>query len=715
MSARSTLLTGILAALVVGGCGGKKGSDEDAPVKKSAISKDLPRGLDLRLSNGKAGKPAFDRANLAPATKLDAPEVTALLARTTPLVPEPADLQAFAIRPGSQPPPRTGPVITASFPPPASTLAPPKPTDAGKGLTVLRWMPEGAVPIAPELSVTFSQAMVAVTSQTDAAKVQPVKLTPTPKGNWRWIGARTILFDPDVRFPQATTYSVEIPAGTKSATGEALAAAKTFTFETPTPTMISSWPSAGPQELDVPIFVMFDQKIDPKAVLAKLKLKANGALQATRLLDAAEIEKSHELKTLVAAAHTEQQDGRWLALRAKSKLPADASIEVLLPEGTPSAEGPNTTKMPQSFSFRTYPPLKVVDAQCGWGTEGCRPQTAIRFELNNPLDRDRFDPSQVTITPAIPDVRIESYGDTISIAGAKLPRSSYTVVVSGKLLDQFGQKLGTDERRTFLVGDPEPAFYGPSDVVVLDPAATARTLDFFSTSYKALKVRLYKVTPADYDKYRDYLQNRWRTDKAPVPPGVKVFDDKVAVTASQDALVETHVDLRSALDDQGLGQVLAIVEPWPWTSTDRPPQLVSWVQSTHLGIDAHVDADTMHVYVSELDSGKPAGKVQLELHPAGVKGTTDASGLAALGLVEQTLGTHYLIARRDNDVAFVSETNRSWSPGSWDKQKRHVALEAHVVDDRRLYRPGEEVSIKGWLRAKKVALIESKNLKEPER
>src|SRR5258708_37346450 len=117
-------------------------------------------------------------------------------------------------------------------------------------------MPEGEVPLAPELSVTFSQPMVAVTSQDDAAKVQPVKLTPTPKGKWRWIGTRTILFDPDVRFPQAQTYQVEIPAGTKSAAGGELKQAVKFTFETPPPTLRASYPNpnSGPQHLDVPMF-----------------------------------------------------------------------------------------------------------------------------------------------------------------------------------------------------------------------------------------------------------------------------------------------------------------------------------------------------------------------------------------------------------------------------------------------------------------------------
>ena len=42
------------------------------------------------------------------------------------------------------------------------------------------------------------------------------------------------------------------------------------------PSIVSTWPSGGPQKLDVPMFALFDQKIDAKSVLAKTKLTANG-------------------------------------------------------------------------------------------------------------------------------------------------------------------------------------------------------------------------------------------------------------------------------------------------------------------------------------------------------------------------------------------------------------------------------------------------------
>ena len=47
----------------------------------------------------------------------------------------------------------------------------------------------------------------------------PAKLTPTIDGNWRWVGTKTLFFDPVGRAPMATDYTVEIPAGVKDALG----------------------------------------------------------------------------------------------------------------------------------------------------------------------------------------------------------------------------------------------------------------------------------------------------------------------------------------------------------------------------------------------------------------------------------------------------------------------------------------------------------------
>ncbi|MCW5803709.1 MAG: Ig-like domain-containing protein [Deltaproteobacteria bacterium] len=679
-----------------------------SPLSDDAFKRlaDAPDGLDMSVSDGKQGAPAADRSKLAPATKLGDADAAAVLARTKAIATDPGDAKAFALRPASQPAPRTGTTTVATFPPPLGGAPPPAPAAAAKELRVLRYLPEGKVPLAPELSVTFSEPMVAVTSQDDAAKTTPVTLAPQPKGKWRWIGTRTVLFDPEVRFPQATTYTVEIPAGTKAAGGNALAKATKFTFETPPPSLISHYPYPDAATyLDTPVFLLFDQKIDAAAVLAKVKLASGKGAATLQLLDEAEITKlaagkrpDHvQLAALVEGAKRNEQAGRWLAFRATAPLAADTAFRLDVPAGTPSAEGPNVTKANQGFGFRTYPPLRIVRAECGWDGN-CPPGESFIVEMNNPLDAEKLEDKQVAISPDVPNVKIIASGTVLSVTGATKARTTYKVTISDKLADQFGQQLGKSELRTFRVGDAEPTFFGPEGTVVLDPAAKKRTLDFFTLNYDALKVKLYKVTAGDYDAWRTWYEQRWNHDRPPPVPGTLAYAGTVKTRPVREELVETQVDLSPALSKDGLGHVIAFVEPSPWRFDGPPPQHVAWVQATQLGLSAHLDAEQLVGFATELATGAAARDVRLELRPFGATATTDAQGLGTITLTDAgKKGVHHLVATRGDDVAILSEDYYN-AGGTWHKQTRAPTLAWYVVDDRKMYKPGEQVALKGWLR-----------------
>jgi alpha-2-macroglobulin len=725
-SVRAAALAALLPLIsaVTASCGGRDapatgaGQGSGSAARRPAVhAEDVPDGLDLQVSNGQQGAAPLDRATLAPARKLSAADAAALLARVKPLAADPQDVQGFALRPGSQPPPRTGQTIKSAFPPPASSSRPPPAAkDAGGELRVVRYMPEGSVPLAPQLSVTFSQPMIAVSSHDDAAATVPVKLTPQPAGQWRWIGTRTIVFDPDVRFPQATSYAVEIPAGTKSATGGTLNQATRFAFETPAPTIVSSFPqdpqgrhggldrgsddvpAGAPQRLDVPMFVLFDQKIDPPAMLARITVTAGGTPYPVRLLDAGEIAKHKQLAALVDAAERAEQDGRWLAFRATRDLPPDTVVEVQVTAGAPSAEGPTTTKQPQRFRFATYPPLRILRSQCGWGGE-CSPGMPFQIVFNNPLDTDQFDAAQLAVTPALSGARIDQRGSVVVISGPTAARTRYDVVVRGAILDEFGQRLGKDAALTWTVGDAVPTLFGPDGLVVLDPAAKQPTLDVFSISYERLRVQLHAVTPADYDAYATAMRNQWNLDRPPAFPGRKVLDQVITVAGDRNRLAETHIDLAPALAAGGLGHAIAVVEPSPWNAKERPPRVIAWLQSTRIGIDAFVDGEALTAYATRLDTGASLAGAALELRPHAVTGTTDERGMATLALPAAAgKGPHLLIARKDGDTAFVAESGYWGEGGSWLRSVRGKELAWYVVDDRRIYKPGEEVSLKGWLR-----------------
>jgi hypothetical protein len=135
--------TFVLFATVLVACGGSKDAPPkgkgDGTAKPVLASSGDVEGLDMRVSEGQQGKPAIDRAQLAPAKPLAENEVNALLARAKPIASEATDVQGFALRAKSQPPPKTGQTIQGQFPPDPSTLLPPSPADAAKELTVLRF------------------------------------------------------------------------------------------------------------------------------------------------------------------------------------------------------------------------------------------------------------------------------------------------------------------------------------------------------------------------------------------------------------------------------------------------------------------------------------------------------------------------------------------------------------------------------------------------
>ncbi|MCP4873445.1 MAG: hypothetical protein GY898_32550, partial [Proteobacteria bacterium] len=143
-------------------------------------------GLRVRLSDADAPPDGPGHSKLAESYPLTDAAATRLLGRLPDLPGE--EGVDFAMRASSIPAPRPGNEVDVPFPPDPSDLLPPA-ADPGP-LKVLRHSPDGEVPIAGQLSVTFNQPMVAITSHDENSQVRPVQLDPLPEsGTWRWIGA----------------------------------------------------------------------------------------------------------------------------------------------------------------------------------------------------------------------------------------------------------------------------------------------------------------------------------------------------------------------------------------------------------------------------------------------------------------------------------------------------------------------------------------------
>ncbi|MFO0664057.1 MAG: alpha-2-macroglobulin family protein [Polyangiaceae bacterium] len=640
-------------------------------------------GLGFRLSNADEERELPKGA--APSEPLSDSETQALLGRLPALKGDTDDAKDFAFRGKSLPPPRPGKTTAEAFPPPSTLLSPP--VVAAGPLTITRKMPVGAVDIAPYLTVSFSAPMVPVTSHAELERSKPpVRLTPEPPGKWRWVGAQTVMFQPENEFPKSTDYAVEIPAGTRGIQGNVLAAAETFTFTTPTVRLVQHYPSGSAQPLEPVLFAAFDQTIDKNAVLSMTRATAGSESLALRLATDEEIDKDPHVSRLVEKA----KKGRFIAFRADRPLPTGSSIQIVYPPGLPSAEGPKRTTTQQAFSFRTYDPLRIVRATCGHLAENkaCHPNDGFDFAFNNPLDAEKFDASMVKVDPPIAGMKVQTSYNSMTISGKTKGRTRYTVRVTPPVTDQFGQTLGREETRTFDVGTSPPILFSESShMSIVDPALGPK-YSVYSINDPTLNVRLYSVAPTDWVKYNEF-RSKWDYDGVVVPPpGRLVHSGQVATKGEKDSISETLVDLTPALKN-GFGQVLVIVETTrPFKNRWQKQWVRTWLQVTKLGITAVADNDSIVSWSTSLLTGKPESGVEFTAL-GGVSGRSNAEGIAVLsgGASAQEIYT----ARKGDDLAI-------WF-GNLKPHFYHPSpVRFFTWDDRGIYKPGEEAKIRGWVR-----------------
>ena len=545
--------------------------------------------------------------------------------------------------------------------------------------------------------------MVPLGTLTDLADQDvPVQIQPELPGTWRWLGTKTLTFEYDStkidRLPKATSYTVTVPAGTKSESGAVLSTPVSWKFSTPPPVVVTMFPQGIPQPLQPLIFIGFDQRIDPAAVLKTIQLYAGNASFELRLATEDEISEDTQISRFVENA----QQGRWLVFKAVKPFPADTSVSITVGPGTPSAEGPLVTTSAQSYGFTTYAPLRVVNHGCYWGNNQCVPLSPFNIEFNNPLDEVSFTEEMITASPEIPGMSVNLYGNTILISGETKGQTIYTITISANLKDAFGQKLGKDVPLTFKVGKAEPQLFASNEIfITLDPALKDPVFSFFAINYKKVAVKVYSVQPTDWEKFTKYYREWRQTDNTLKIPGTLVFDKTITLNIADDTLSEVNVELKPYLKN-GFGQFIVKIEPpagmfeseqQKWQRYSQTIQ--AWVQVTHIGIDAYTDYSDMIAWTTDLRDGAPLAGVSITPNVGSRTYTTGQDGTVRFAIPG---GANYLVATKGADTAMLLHSPYAWDDSGWTANTPLDSLRWYVFDDRQMYRPGEEVHIKGWLR-----------------
>ena len=620
-------------------------------------------------------------------------------------------------------------LVGADAPKAGATSAPPALPSVDRGrdaapLKVVVATPQGAVKGIPRPTITFDKP-VWVLGRDPAVAPAPASIEPAVKGAWRWLGSSTVEFVADAPMALSTTYLVKVPDGTKALDGGTLRGDFVFTFETPAirplrGEPVTSWGRFGWARPDQAFTVLFDQAPDPESLRDGLRIRGPGDDRGVKVLGVERLvhrlaREAGEAPDPAALAKDRRVEVRF---QPETPLRHDTAYSLVFTRRLKGIDGARRPEKELAWKFATYGPLRVEEAGCGRYHGGC-PEGPLTLRFSNRVTPSALK-AALTIAPAVA-LRWPT-GDepraSFTLGGPFRPASSYRVTVA-PLADEFGQVLAAAHTATLRTGDLPNYISFVDDRALLERDGRA-ALPLVHTNERVVRVGVAALSGTDAMKW---IRKPWEKSD---PPGI-VWRDQ-GLDPRRNVTLRAPVDIGDAFEDVA-GERLALVRlRWKDGRYDRKASTV--VQITDLAIHLKTSPKHTAAWVWHLSTGAPAAGASVELLDqagrrlavarAGDDGVAKLPGVDGLGLSTddeyggRRYGPPFLMARASlgDDVGHVT-TSDTWAfspyrfeiPSAWESTPPQA--EGLVFVDRGIYRPGEKVHVKGFLRHRSLGELKT--------
>ncbi|MBK9619583.1 MAG: hypothetical protein IPO31_10440 [Candidatus Obscuribacter sp.] len=313
----------------------------------------------------------------------------------------------------------------------------------------------------------------------------------------------------------------------------------------------------------------------------------------------------------------------------------------------------------------------------------------MAIDFNNPIDANCLSAGRVSVSPAVGSFHSTVVGNQIIVVGEFRSGVDYKVVLDGRIADKFGQALG-NEYVVKLRGVVTQSNVMGTDFISLAPEGPLQ-YRVHSAGKGRLKLNIWKVSPNYWTPF-NLLYRHGLVGPIGILCGSKIL-------TSDGSGVDTTIDLKPYIASK-YGHYV-IEEQWIDKATSKgrsakgisPATQYRWVQITDLAMDAF-GSGRLQTFVSHLSDGKPLEGVDIFVCDTEIKTLSDKHGFASIELPPVYISARRLawtlVAQKGDDSCLITipAMFHGVSMYRW-----------YAVSDRNLYKPGETVKIKGWLRA----------------
>lgn len=623
---------------------------------------------------------------------------------------------------------------------------------AAQAYTVKAFHPTGTVKAPRQVRAVFDEPMVPFG---DPRGLEPFTIDCTAKGKGTWEDSRTWIYEFESELEAGEGCKFTAKKDLKSEKGSLVSGAQAFSFETGGPAVKRSEPYEGSALEQKPAFLLgLDGKVDEASAEKNAYLLVEGLSERIplKLLPARTKEEMMKQRgRYFGEGYDYDEEGEAkprkpmhvIALESTRNLPTDTRVQLVWGKGIRGARGAATTE-DQMLAYRTERDFTAT-FNCSRENEdaACLPIADMYVNLSAAVEAKlakevELKAGSATFRPQLDtkDKQISSFRFT----GPFPPNTKFTLSIP-KLKDEQGRPLSNQAKFPLQVSTtgypPLAKFSAPFGILEAgDPVlpVTLRNVEakVAGTRVEGRKVSLDSSDPralmrwigrlkAKHDYYYRYEKEK-RIDtrgeallkdqkggqkmELPKPNGAQAFE-VVGIPLGEKGF---HiVELESKL----LGSSL-IGEP-------RPMYVASGALVTNLAVHFKWGVEGSLVWVTSLDDGKPVKGAKVRATDClggtawegktGDDGTVFAEKFPKPSAVAQCSGEGtdnfssglVVLAEKDGDFSFV---HTGWDNGieSWRFQvptgsEGDESL-AHTVLDRTLFRAGQEVHMKHFLREK---------------
>ncbi len=589
------------------------------------------------------------------------------------------------------------------------------------------------------ITVVFDRPVIALAQVgTTAAPAgwEKVTIEPRTAGRWRWLSTYAAEFVPETGLVPSELYTVTVPAGLTTVNGEKTEREEKWSFETVRPSVTAMEPedqadTAGPTTA---LTVRFSGDVDLQSAAKHVELvllteKASGGSSSGTGSVRLSVKQKIDWKN-VSYGKRQEEGGDWVqdrsAIVATPATPlAFASAYALrVTPGVQALNGGSLGSKAEAVSrFTTVGPLTVV------GTEYRDGALTLRF--SNPVSSGSL-LGAVMLDPKPEgwnDVAFEPNGwegnKAVTLYPTLKPGQKYAITVNTTAADVFGQTLSTPPfTSSFTTPDLDPQVTignSKGDFGVFERSKPPVYL-LHSVNVGSVDVDLAKLTLEQFLALRKQQGDQW--DFAPDLSGYATHKHwKLPAKNAKNQWETLSVDLQDLLASSLDGGIYALtvkapgfVTPWD----KKPGQLTQYFSLTNTALTLKYSGKKALLWAVDMQTGKPVAGAQVAFRALDgstpVTGKTDDRGFLETGIPIDKLSAgsnawqpeFWVTATKGYDFSFVSSR---WTDPVltgdfnmwWDFQSAESPAFrslSWVQTDRGVYRPGDTVSLKGFVRRK---------------